>query len=122
MYQHLTKLCLMVAIIASSAAAFATVMYNYERGAGVFGGNSQLSFDSVSASFDIGTNVFTFFDGDCSNPDTGCITPVPESSTWLLLLTGFALLLWTRVRQAAQTAASYAALSARIDRQLYASR
>ncbi len=64
----------------------------------------------------------TNFDGDCSNPNTGCVTSVPEPSTWLLLLIGSALLLWTRGRKSAETAASYAALSARIDRQLYASR
>ncbi len=253
MYKNITKLFMLALTITISSASSATAIYNYERGAGVFGGNSQLSYDSVSASFNTGTNAFSFEvdyngtaadggwlvvspgpnpknsdselgiayfdaasgdawiyaynglnnnasyqtmqflayfsgaytmagdvatlafdasainsvldtgfafgdrigiwfhpsanlnafgtsdglfnfnaqqngwldtnnDGDCTNQNTGCITTVPEPSTWLLLLVGFALLLWSRQKNAAQTAKHYAALSARIDRQLNTAR
>ncbi len=250
MYKNLTKVFLLALSIGGSAASSATAIYNYDRGAGVFGGNSQLSYDSVSASFNSGTDAFTFEvdyngaaadggwlvvspgpnpknsgselgiayfdaasgdawiyaynglnnsasyqtmqflayfagayttagdvatlafdasainsvletgfafgdrigiwfhpsanlnvigtsdglfsfsaqqvgwldtnnDGDCTNQNTGCITTVPEPSTWLLILAGMAMLLWTRTKRTAETARNYAALSARIDRQLY---
>ena len=253
MHKHLTKFCFLVIVIASSATASATVMYNYDRGAGVFGGSSQLSYDSVSATFDTDTDEFTFavdyngnaaeggwlvispgpnpknsnselgiayfdatsgntwiyayngqnnnasyqtmeflgffedaytsvgdeatlafdatavnagldtgfafgnhigiwfhptanlnvlgdsdglyifqahqngwldtnFGGDCSKPNTGCVTTVPEPSTWLLMLVGIALLMWTRSRKTVEISTCYADLSARIDRQLYSSK
>ncbi len=60
MYKNLIKICTLATLLAGSATASATPTYNYERGAGVFGGGSGLSYDSVSASFDAGSNEFSF--------------------------------------------------------------
>ncbi len=60
MYKNIIKICTLVTVLAGSAAASATPTYNYERGAGVFGGGSGLSYDSISASFDTGSDEFSF--------------------------------------------------------------
>ena len=46
------KAILGAALFALTSSASAGAIYNYERGSGVFGGNSGLSYDSVSATYD----------------------------------------------------------------------
>ncbi len=48
------------AMLALTTSASAGDIYNYERGSGVFGGNSGLSYDSVTASYNEATGDFSW--------------------------------------------------------------
>ncbi|MFK8031070.1 MAG: PEP-CTERM sorting domain-containing protein [Gammaproteobacteria bacterium] len=60
MYKNIIKALSIAALISGSQVASASPTYNYERGAGVFGGGSGLSYDSVSASYNSSTEAFSF--------------------------------------------------------------
>lgn len=60
MYKKILTISALMALTFGSVSASAGLTFNYERGAGVFGGNSGLSYDSVSASYDRGTEDFSF--------------------------------------------------------------
>ena len=54
------KAAALAILIAGSASASATVLYEYNRGAGAFGGHSGLSYDSVNATYDTASEEFSF--------------------------------------------------------------
>ena len=54
------KAAALAILLAGSASASATVLYEYNRGAGVFGGHSGLSYDSVNATYDTGSEELSF--------------------------------------------------------------
>ncbi|MFK8031071.1 MAG: PEP-CTERM sorting domain-containing protein [Gammaproteobacteria bacterium] len=61
MYKNLIKALSITALIAGSQVASASPTYQYDRGAGVFGGaNNVLAYDSITASYNTGTEAFSF--------------------------------------------------------------
>jgi hypothetical protein len=60
MKNNIVKAAVLASLLTLSAGASATVLYDYNRGAGSFGGNSGLSYDSINATFDTGTEEFSF--------------------------------------------------------------
>ncbi|MEM6638813.1 MAG: PEP-CTERM sorting domain-containing protein [Pseudomonadota bacterium] len=60
MTHQLTRVALAAALTVGSASASAALIYDWSRGAGVFGGNSGLSYESLSSSYNTVTQDFTF--------------------------------------------------------------
>lgn len=78
MNNTITKAAALALLLSSSAAASATVLYEYNRGAGTFGGHSGLSYDSVNATYDTGTEEFSFtvdYDGTAAEGGWLVISP-----------------------------------------------
>lgn len=81
MYKKLITLLALVTFLMGSASASAGLMFNYDRGAGVFGGNSGLSYDSVNATYDQGTEDFSFtvdYNGAAAEGGWLVISPGPN--------------------------------------------
>lgn len=86
MNNNIVKAAVLSAVLAASASASATIIYDYNRGAGVFGGNSGLSYDSVNANYNTGTEEFSFtvdYDGAAADGGWLVISPGanPKNST-----------------------------------------
>lgn len=60
MKTNIIKAALLASVLTASAGASATILYDYNRGAGIFGGNSGLSYDSVNSTYNDTTQEFTF--------------------------------------------------------------
>lgn len=60
MIKKITQAAALAALLAGSATASAGMLYEYERGAGNFGGQSGMSYDSISASYNTYSEEFAF--------------------------------------------------------------
>jgi hypothetical protein len=60
MKTKIVKAAVLSAVLAASASASAGIIYDYNRGAGTFGGHSGLSYDSVNANYDTASEEFSF--------------------------------------------------------------
>ncbi len=81
MFNSLAKPAALALMLAASANASATVIYEYNRGAGTFGGNSGLSYDSVNATYNTATEEFSFtvdYDGTAADGGWLVISPGPN--------------------------------------------
>ncbi|MEM7084181.1 MAG: hypothetical protein AAF465_15740, partial [Pseudomonadota bacterium] len=81
MKRIVTQLCTIALLCASSAVASASIVYNYDRSAGVFGGNSGLSYNGVSASYNTHSDEFTFsvdYNGTAAEGGWLVISPGPN--------------------------------------------
>ncbi|MFK7887999.1 MAG: PEP-CTERM sorting domain-containing protein [Gammaproteobacteria bacterium] len=86
MKTNIVKAAVLSAVLAASASASATIIYDYNRSAGTFGGNSGLSYDSVNASYNDTTEEFSFtvdYDGQAADGGWLVISPGanPKNST-----------------------------------------
>lgn len=84
--KSLRTLLLGMVAVTVTAQASAGVIYNYERGAGVFGGGSGLSYEGVTASWDATNQLFEFivdFDGTAADGGWLVVSPGanPKNST-----------------------------------------
>lgn len=60
MKTQIMKIAALGTLLAASASASATVLYDYNRTGGTFGGQSGLSYDSVNATYNEETEEFSF--------------------------------------------------------------
>lgn len=81
MIKQITQAAALAALLTASATASATILYEYNRGAGTFGGHSGLSYDSVNATYNTSTEEFSFtvdYDGAAADGGWLVISPGPN--------------------------------------------
>lgn len=81
MYSTITKLVSTAAALAFTSSAFAGAIFTYDRGNGVFGGNSNLAYDSVTIEYDSNNSDFMFevdYAGNAADGGWLVISPGPN--------------------------------------------
>ena len=118
MKKNIVKAALVASMFALTASASATIIYDYTRTPGVFGGASNLSYDSVSATYNDTVHELTFtvdYAGDTADGGWLVLSPGenPKDSTSELGIAYFDADsgdVWTYAYNGQNNAASYTSM------------
>lgn len=81
MIKKITQAATLAALLAGSATASAGVLYEYNRGAGNFGGSTGMSYNSISTSYNTFNDEFSFsvdYNGQAADGGWLVVSPGPN--------------------------------------------
>ncbi|MFK8017502.1 MAG: PEP-CTERM sorting domain-containing protein [Gammaproteobacteria bacterium] len=118
MNKNILKAAVVASVLGLTANASATIIYDYTRDAGVFGGASGLSYDSVNATYNDTVHELTFtvdYNGDTADGGWLVLSPGdnPKNSTSELGIAYFDAAsgnVWTYAYNGENNAASYTSM------------